>query len=500
MSFVDKLRHFGRQLITVKSMEDLQSQASKNQLSRTLGPFQLTAIGIGAIIGTGIFVLTGTAAAKFAGPAVVISFIIAGLAAGFAALAYAELASMIPIAGSAYTYTYATMGEFVAWIIGWDLILEYLVGAATVSVGWSLYFMKFLEHVSGAKLQGSLTSAPVIFNDKTQSFEVTGDYINLPAIIIVLAITALLVFGIQASARVNAGAVFIKVFVILLFIFACCGFVDSDNYTPFVPESQGGSKYGAMGVFTGATTVFFAYIGFDAVSTAAQEAKNPQRDLPIGIIASLLICTTLYIAVSVVLTGLVPYETLNTAAPLIDAIERSLNWKWLMIIIEIGAIAGLTSVMLILLMGQPRIFYAMASDGLFPKVIAKVHPRFRTPWITTIITGAVCAIAGGVLPIDVLGEMTSIGTLFAFVLVNIGVIILRVKKPNAERGFKVPGGYVTPTIGALLSAALIATATVASIERLFIWMAVGILIYFAYGYRHSYIRHPELRRAEHEGR
>jgi APA family basic amino acid/polyamine antiporter len=496
MTFKDKLAALGRNLIATKSMEELKAQAENNPLKRALGKLQLIGIGIGAIIGTGIFVLTGTAAANFAGPGVVLSFLIAGLAACFAALAYSELASMIPISGSAYTYTYATMGEFIAWIIGWDLILEYLVGAATVSVGWSRYTVKFLEHISGAELEGPLTSAPVRFNPDEQAFEVTGAYINLPAIVIVLAITALLVIGIRSSSRVNAAAVFIKIFVILLFIFACCGFVNPENYEPFVPANEGGQKYGAIGVFTGATTVFFAYIGFDAVSTAAQEAKNPQRDMPIGIIASLLICTALYIAVSVVLTGLAPYDTLNTAAPLIDAIERSLDWTWLMIIIEIGAIAGLTSVMLILLMGQPRIFYAMAADGLFPKVMAKVHPRFRTPWLTTIVTGIVCAAAGGILPIDVLGEMTSIGTLFAFVLVNIGVIILRIRRPDAERAFKIPGGYIVPVFGAILSAGLIATATIASIERLFIWMAIGIVIYFSYGYRKSYLRHPERRPAD----
>ncbi|RKP09561.1 amino acid/polyamine transporter I, partial [Thamnocephalis sphaerospora] len=277
MPFTERLRRFGRQLLTIKGMDVLQAQAGDNQLNRTLGPFQLTAVGIGAIIGTGIFVLTGTAAAKFAGPGVVLSFAIAGLAACFAAMSYAELASMIPVAGSAYTYTYATMGEFAAWIIGWDLILEYLVGSATVSVGWSRYTVKFIEHIFSTKFPTHWTQAPVIFDEKEQVFKVTGDYINLPAIVIVLAITALLVVGIRASTRVNTVAVFIKIFAILLFIFACCGFVDSDNYTPFVPENQGGSKYGAMGVFTGATTVFFAYIGFDAVANTAQESWTQAR-------------------------------------------------------------------------------------------------------------------------------------------------------------------------------------------------------------------------------
>ncbi|RKP24494.1 amino acid/polyamine/organocation transporter, APC superfamily, partial [Syncephalis pseudoplumigaleata] len=461
----------------------------------------LTGLGIGAIIGTGIFVLTGTAAANYAGPAVVISFIISGLAAAFAALSYSELSSMIPVAGSAYTYTYATMGEFLAWTIGWDLILEYLVGAATVSVGWSGYMVSFLETVSGTTFSKKLIQAPVRFDQATQAFEATGNYMNLPAIVIVLVVTVVLVFGIKASARFNAAMVVVKLTVILLFIFACCSKVNSDYYTPFVPERTDDGKYGGKGIFTASTVVFFAYIGFDAVSTAAQEAKNPQRDLPIGILTSLVVCTVLYIAVAAVLVGLLPYAELGVAHPLTYAIEKALGWKWLVIIINIGAIAGLTSVMLILLMGQPRIFYAMACDGLFPRFVAKVHPKFHTPYITTIITGIVCAVAGGVLPIDVLGEMTSIGTLFAFFLVNVGVIILRFTAKDTPRRFKVPGGpFLIPGIGAILSVGLIATATVPTIERLFIWMAIGFVIYFGYGYRHSYLNHPERRPADMIGR
>ncbi|KAI9597599.1 amino acid/polyamine transporter I [Syncephalis fuscata] len=295
--------------------------------------------------------------------------------------------------------------------------------------------------------------------------------------------------------------VVIKLIVILLFIFACCSKVNSDYYTPFIPPRTDDGKYGGKGIFTAATVVFFAYIGFDAVSTAAQEAKNPQRDMPIGILGSLVVCTVLYIAVAAILVGLLPYNELNTAHPLTYAIEKALGWKWLVIIIDIGAIAGLTSVMLIMLMGQPRIFYAMANDGLFPKFVAKIHPKFHTPYVITIITGVICAVAGGVLPIDVLGEMTSIGTLFAFLLVNIGVIILRYTAPDLQRRFKVPGGpFIIPGIGAALSLGLICTATIPTIERLFIWMAVGIVIYFAYGYRHSYINHPERRPVDMVGR
>ncbi|KAI9597601.1 amino acid/polyamine/organocation transporter, APC superfamily [Syncephalis fuscata] len=481
MAFSDKLRVFGKRLVTKKSLADLAAQARNGDLVRSLGAIQLTGLGIGAIIGTGIFVLTGSAAANYAGPGVIISFVISGLAAAFAALSYSELSSMIPVAGSAYTYTYATMGEFLAWIIGWDLILEYLVGAATVSVGWAAYMVSFLE--------------------TAQAFEATGDYINLPAVLIVLVITGILVFGIKASARFNAAIVAIKLTVILLFIFACCSKVNTDYYTPFIPPRTDDGKYGGKGIFTASTVVFFAYIGFDAVSTAAQEAKNPQRDMPIGILASLVVCTVLYIAVAAILVGLLPYSELNVAHPLTYAIEKALGWKWLVIIIDIGAIAGLTSVMLILLMGQPRIFYAMASDGLFPKFVAKIHPKYRTPYVTTIITGVICAIAGGVLPIDVLGEMTSIGTLLAFFLVNVGVIILRYTAPDTQRRFKVPGGpFIIPGIGAALSLGLIATATVPTIERLFIWMAIGLIIYFAYGYHNSYINHPERRPADMVGR
>ncbi|KAI8055622.1 amino acid permease-domain-containing protein [Syncephalis plumigaleata] len=467
MTVKEKARAISKRLFTQKPLADLAAQAQSGELARSLGAIQLTGLGIGAIIGTGIFVLTGTAAANYAGPAVVISFVISGLAAAFAALSYSELSSMIPVAGSAYTYTYATMGEFLAWIIGWDLILEYLVGAATVSVGWSGYMISFLETVSGTKFSTSLINAPVKFNQATQAFESTGDIMNLPAILIVIVITIILVFGIKASARFNAAMVVVKLTVILLFIFACCSKVNTDYYEPFVPERTPDGKYGGKGIFTASTVVFFAYIGFDAVSTAAQEAKNPQRDMPIGILSSLVICTVLYIAVAAILVGLLPYTELNISHPLTYAIEKALGWKWLVIIINIGAIAGLTSVMLILLMGQPRIFYAMATDGLFPRFVAKVHPKYHTPYLITIITGAICAIAAKDMP----------------------------------RRFKVPGGpFLIPGIGAALSVGLIATATVPTIERLFIWMGVGLIIYFGYGYRHSYIGHPERRPADMVGR
>ncbi|KAK9720921.1 hypothetical protein K7432_003816 [Basidiobolus ranarum] len=482
-----------RKLFTVKDIDRLQADAEESPLRRSLNFFDLTAIGIGAIIGTGIFVLTGIAAAKNAGPAVVVSFVVSGIAAGTAAVSYSEMACMIPVAGSAYTYTYATMGELVGWIIGWDLILEYLVGAATVSVGWSGYFKMFFKSAFKVDMSDKWTEAPVGFNSKTQSFYVSGNYVNLPAIAISLGITCLLCLGIRESARLNTVIVIVKIVVILLFIFACIKDIDPKNYTPFIPPNEGSfSEYGVSGMFSAATTVFFSYIGFDAISTAAQESKNPQRDLPIGICSSLLICTVLYIAVCFIMTGVVPYKELNVSAPISVVIART-GMSWLGIIVDFGALLGLTSVILVLLMGQPRIFYAMAKDGLFPAVAAKIHPRFKTPWVTTLISGTACAVLGGILPVDVLGEMTSVGTLFAFALVNIGIIILRFKRPDLPRKFKVPlGPFVIPVIGAGLSILLICTATVSTIIRLFAWMGIGLLIYIFYGRTHSKINNPHL--------
>ncbi|ORX77575.1 amino acid/polyamine/organocation transporter, APC superfamily [Basidiobolus meristosporus CBS 931.73] len=480
-----------RKLFTLKNVDNLRSRAESSEMSRSLSAFDLTAIGVGAIIGTGIFVLTGTAAAQNAGPAVVLSFAVAGVAAGTAAMAYSEMACMIPVSGSAYTYSYATMGELVGWIIGWDLILEYLVGAATVSVGWSGYFVKFCESAFNWQLDKRWVDSPVIFDAKTNSFEVTGNYINLPASVVSLVVTGLLCFGIRESARANAVMVCIKTLVILLFIFACIKYVEPSNYTPFVPENEGSfSKYGATGVLAGATRVFFSYIGFDAVSTAAQEAKNPQRDLPIGICSSLILCTILYVAVCVVMTGVVPFRELNSSAP-INVVIGYTGMRWLGIIVSLGILFGLTSVMLVLLIAQPRIFYSMALDGLFPKFAAKLHPKYKTPWSTTLISGLFCAVAGGVLPVDVLGEMTSVGTLFAFALVNIGVTILRVKRPDLPRKFKVPlGPYLFPGLGAIMSVGLIATASAHTLLRLFVWMGLGVLIYFCYGRTHSVINNP----------
>ncbi|MET0595877.1 MAG: amino acid permease [Polyangiaceae bacterium] len=480
----------GNRLFATKSVDELRADAEHGHgLKRSLTALDLVMLGIGAIIGTGIFVLTGRAAAANAGPAVALSFVFAGIASCFAGLCYAEMASMIPIAGSAYTYSYATMGELVAWIIGWDLILEYLVGAATVSVGWSGYVVAFVKHSFGVDLPKEWTNAPIIWSEAAGSFQMTGAIINIPAIIVTLIVTAILVVGIKESARFNTIIVFVKITVVLLFIGFASKYVNQDNWRPFIPENQGSfGKFGWSGVMQGATMVFFSYIGFDAVSTAAQEAKNPQKDLPIGILGSLFVCTGLYIAVSLILTGVVSYTKLSVPHPIAVGIAVT-GIGWLEFAVEVGAIAGLSSVMLVMLLGQPRIFFSMALDGLFPKVAAKVHPKFGTPHVTTIITGLVCAVAGGILPIDILGELTSIGTLFAFVLVSIGVMVLRLRRPDIPRSFKVPGGpYLVPICGALTSGALMYTATTPTLIRLFVWMGIGLIIYFSYGRKHSVLQ------------
>jgi APA family basic amino acid/polyamine antiporter len=481
-------------LFATKSVDKLREAAEIDHgLKRTLGALDLVMLGIGAIIGTGIFVLTGLAAAQHAGPGVALSFVVAGIASGFAGLNYAEMASMIPIAGSAYTYSYATMGELVAWIIGWDLILEYLVSAAAVSVGWSGYMVAFLHDTFGVTPSPRWTSAPVVWNEAAQKFQTTGAFLNVPAVLIVVLVSAVLVRGVRESATFNTGIVFVKVAVVLLFIAFASPFIRTENWHPFVPANTGKfGHFGASGVLRGATRVFFAYIGFDAVSTAAQEARRPQRDLPIGILASLAICTVLYIAVSLILTGVVPYQLLNVPHPIAVGVEAT-GQRWLATAVEIGAIAGLSSVMLVMLLGQPRIFFAMAHDGLFPAVAAKIHPRFGTPYVTTIVTGGFCAIAGGVLPIDILAELTSIGTLFAFALVSLGVMILRLKRPNIPRGFTAPGGpFVVPILGVLTSVGLMVTATAATVIRLFVWMALGLALYFLYGRKHSKLRHEAM--------
>ncbi len=480
-----------------KDVSALQAEVAQDQsLKRALGPINLVTLGIGAIIGAGIFVLTGQAAANYAGPAIVYSFILAGLACAFAGLCYAEFAAMIPVAGSAYTYGYATLGELLAWIIGWDLILEYLFAASTVAVGWSGYTVSFLRDL-GINIPTEFTSAPYthvappdagwnVWRLFTEGWTSTGAVLNVPAMFIVGVITILLIVGISESATFNNFVVVIKITVVLLFIAFGMAYINRENWEPFIPPAAGEGKYGWDGVVRGAGVIFFAYIGFDAVSTAAQETRNPQRDMPIGILGSLAICTILYIAVALVLTGIVRYTELNVPDPIavgIDAAGPGL--AWLRPVVKIGAIAGLSSVILVMLLGQPRIFYTMSKDGLLPPVFSAVHPKFRTPWLASAVTGVVAMAFAGLLPIGLLGELVSIGTLLAFAIVCAGVLVLRYTDPERPRPFRTPLVPLVPILGIAAWFYLMLGLPKDTWARLFIWMALGLLIYFLYGRRHS---------------
>ena len=471
-------------LLRRKSVTQLQADAlTDHRLKRALGATNLTALGIGAIIGTGIFVLTGTVAAQNAGPAVVLSFVLAGVASIFAALCYSEFASLVPMAGSAYTYGYATLGEVFAWIIGWDLILEYALGAVTVSIGWSGYVVSFLHDI-GIDIPAQLSAARGTLITLADGTQVAAIF-NLPAVIIIGIVTLLLVIGIKESANANNVIVIIKVAVVLLFIVGAAHAVNPANWHPFMPPSTGvRGQFGWSGVMQGAGIVFFAYIGFDAVSTAAQEAKNPQRDMPIGIIGSLLICTVLYILVSGVATGIMSYHDLNVPDPIAVAADHA-GLGWMSSLIKLGAIAGLSSVILVMLLGQSRILWTMAGDGLMPKFVSKVHPKFRTPWITTILTGVVVAFFAAILPIRDAASLVSIGTLLAFVIVSIGVLVLRVREPELPRKFKAPIVWFVAPMGALSALYLMISLPWRTWERLIIWFVIGMVVYFFYGVRRS---------------
>jgi APA family basic amino acid/polyamine antiporter len=477
-----------RGILATKPIADYQAEASAKHLVRALGIPSLIAFGIGGIIGTGIFVLTGLAAAQHAGPGIVISFVIAGLGCMFAGLCYSEFAAMVPVCGSAYAYSYATLGEFIAWFVGWNLVLEYMIAASTVAVGWSRYFVKLLElfHV---QLPESIASAPLTGEGTGFHVHATGALMNLPAVAIVAIATAICYKGIRESAIVNTIIVAIKVSIVLAVILFGALYVDTRLWHPYIPPNTGTfGEFGVSGVWQASAIIFFAYIGFDGVSTVAQEAKNPARGIPAGMLGSLAVCTVLYILMSAVMTGLVPLDKLNSAAPVVAALEPHPQLAWLKNYVIIGALAGLTSVIITMIIPQSRIWLTMSQDGLLPKFFGAIHPRFHTPHKSTVLTGLFAATLAGLLPIGLLGELVSIGTLIAFMVVCIGVLVLRYTRPDLPRPFKVPGIWFVSLAGVAFCGAMAYSLPNATWVRLVVWTLIGFAIYFGYGYRHSVLR------------
>jgi APA family basic amino acid/polyamine antiporter len=463
-----------------------ESQTGEHTLKRTLGPGNLVALGVGAIIGAGLFSLTGVAAAQNAGPAIAVSMVVAAIGCAFAGLCYSEFSCMIPVAGSAYTYAYSTLGEWIAWIIGWDLVLEYAVGASTVSISWSGYVVSLL-HDFGIDLPAQFIAGPFETLALPDGRMLRG-MVNLPAVFIIVVISLILMAGIKESARANAVIVVIKLAVVAVFIGLGWLYINRANYTPFIPPNEGQfGRFGFSGIMAGAGTIFFAYIGFDAVSTAAQEARNPQKDMPIGIIGSLVVCTVLYVLFSYVLTGIVNYTKLGVAAPVAVAVDQT-PYGWLRELVKFGIICGFTSVILVMLLGQSRVFFSMSRDGLVPRVFSEVHPRFRTPWRSNLLFMLFVAPFSAFLPLSIVGNMTSIGTLFAFVIVCAAVWIMRRTNPGVARPFRTPWVPAVPILGILVNFAMMYSLGVMNWLRLIIWLVIGQIIYFAYSRHHSHLQ------------
>lgn len=481
-----------QRLFAVRSVEAItRDLKAAPQLNRVLGVGALTAIGLGSTIGTGIFILTGTVAAEHAGPALTLSLLIAAIGSAFAAICYAEFAAMIPVSGSAYTYTYATLGEVVAWLIGWNLSLEYVMSASAVAVGWSEYAMSFLGRF-GLVLPDALTHAPFGSVGPDKHLGLTGAVLNLPAIFIILLLGWVCYIGVRTSSLTNSIMVAVKVAVIVVFILAGVSFIDTANWQPYLPENTGTfGQFGWSGVLQGAGIIFFSYVGFDAASCTAREARNPQRDVPLGILAALVISSILYIAMAAVMTGMVPYQQLNVGAPVSVALDAHPQLRWLGGFVELGAIVGMTSVILMSLLGQPRILLSMAEDGLLPSGVKRVHERYKTPHVATAWTVFIGAVIAGLFPLDVLGELISIGILLAFTVVCIGVLVLRYTKPDVVRPFRVPFAPVTCVLGALICLGMTAFLPDGTWWRLGIWSLLGLSIYALYGFRHSRLRAAE---------